>query len=102
MYGGKHDANTRQPYYLTIKLDDSNTIEYRKDILQIPQYIINVLKTVPQSFLQPQSQSNLDNEISLIEDPSVFGLYFDKFDGKKFIPNKHLAFLYPWTINKEN
>lgn len=31
MYGGKHDANTRQPYYLTIKLDDSNAIEYRKD-----------------------------------------------------------------------
>jgi F-box protein 21 len=85
MYGGKHDANTRQPYYLTIKLDDSNTIEY-----------------LPQSFLQPQSQSNLDNEISLIEDPSVFGLYFDKFDGKKFIPNKHLAFLYPWTTTKEN
>lgn len=61
-------------------------------------YFIN-LNLVPQSFLEPQNQP--DYELSLVEDPSTFGLYFDRYDGKKFIPNKYLAYLYPWTVSKE-
>jgi len=57
---------------------------------------------VPQSYVELQNAQQISYEVtSLMEDPSVFGLYFDKFDGKSFKPNKHLAYVYPWSLQEK-